>query len=515
MRPTFWNMFPSTLRNRSICSLNSLYRTLPVLVLLLSSGCAVGPDFKRPSPPKVDGFTSNPLPDQTASAEMAGGEAQRFRKNAEVPAQWWELFHSPELNTLIEKALRANPNLKAVEAALRQAKENVYAQQGVYYPSAQANFTPARQKIATEIQSPLNSQVTLFNVHTAQVSVSYSPDVFGLNQRQVESLQAQADFQRFQLEAANLTLTSNIVVAAIQEASLRAQIKATEELVKLESEQLQLLHRQLELGAIAEAAVVAQEATLAQTQATLPPLKKQLALQRDQLTVLSGDFPNNELSQRFELSGMQLPLDLPVSLPSRLIEQRPDVRAAEEQLHSASAEIGVAEANRLPQFTLSAVDGFTGTSIAKLFSPANNFWTLAGGVTQPIFNGGTLLHRKRAAEAVYDQVAAQYRATVLGAFQNVADTLRALEYDADAMKATLVAEQATKQSLIIAEKQVDLGDISYFALLATKQTYQQTVLNLVQAQANRYSDTAALFQALGGGWWNRTGTEERDANVQP
>jgi len=503
INPTSRNRSVNTLQSQLTSNTRHLLRYLTVITLMFTSGCAVGPDFLRPVAPKVDNFTPEALPIQTTSAEIAGGEAQRFRSDSDVPDQWWTLFHSPALNSLIEKALKANPNLQAAEAALRQAQENVYAQQGAYYPSVEANFSLSRQQVAKEIQSPLNSQSTLFNLHTAQVLVSYSPDVFGLNKRQVESLKAQTDYQRFQLEAAHLTLSSNIVVAAVQEASLREQIKVTEALVKLESEQLDLLHRQVELGAVAEAAVVAQAATLAQTQATLPPLHKQLALQRDQLIVLAGDYPSNDLPEKFELSDLHLPVDLPVSLPSKLVEQRPDVRAAEEQLHAASAQVGVAQANRLPQFTLSAAYGFAGTTLGNLFSSANNFWSLAGGVTQPIFEGGILKHRKLAAEAAYDQAAAQYRATVLAAFQNVADSLRALEYDADIVKATLAAEQASKQSLDIAKRQLELGDISYFSILTTEQTYQQSVLNLQQALASRYSDTAALFQSLGGGWWNR------------
>jgi NodT family efflux transporter outer membrane factor (OMF) lipoprotein len=496
-------------------SMTSAIRYLPMMALLLAVGCAAGPDFVRPAAPDVKSYTSEPLPARTASADIAGGEAQRFRQDSDVPEQWWTLFRSPALNALIEKALQANPDLQAAEAALRQAQENVYAQQGAYYPGVQANFTPTRQKVANNLQSPLNSQQNLFNLHTAQVLVSYSPDVFGLNRRQVESLQAQADFQRFQLQAAHLTLSSNIVVAVVQEAALRGQIKATEALAGFEHEQLDLLQRQVELGATAESAVIAQKATLAQTEASLPSLQKQLALQRDLLAALCGDFPSNEPSEKFELSSLQLPLDLPVSLPSRLVEQRPDIQAAEQQLHAASAQIGVAQANMLPQFTLAAGYGFTGTSLASLFGSVNNFWSLAGSVTQPILDGGILRHRKRAAVAAYDQAAAQYRSTVITAFQNVADTLRALEYDADAVKAALAAEQATKQSLDIARQQVALGDISHFAALSTELTYQQAVVNLVQAQAGRYADTAALFQALGGGWWNHADPASKGAAELP
>ncbi len=467
------------------------------------TGCTSGPDFLRPNAPKVESYTLEPLPSETASAGVVGGEAQRFIQGADVPAQWWELFHSPELNALIEKALKVNPTIEAAQAALRQANENVYAQQGAYYPNVQANISSTRQQVAKEIQSPLNSQSNLFYLHSAQVTVAYSPDVFGFNQRQVESLKAQAEYQHFQLEAAQLTLSSNIVVAAVQEASLREQIKVTESLVALENEQLDLLHRQFELGAVAEAAVISQEALLAQVQTNLPALKKQLALQRDLLTSLAGEYPGNEIVQTFDLSKLQLPQEIPLSLPSKLVEQRPDVRAAEEQLHAASAQIGVAQANRLPQFTLSAAYGFSGTAISNLLNPGNNFWLLAGSVAQPVFDGGILKHRKQAAEAAYDQAAAQYKATVITAFQNVADALRALEYDADTVKATLAAERATKQTMDIARRQVELGDISYFALLTTEQAYQQSVLNLQQALASRYSDTAALFQALGGGWWHQ------------
>jgi NodT family efflux transporter outer membrane factor (OMF) lipoprotein len=314
---------------------------------------------------------------------------------------------------------------------------------------------------------------------------------------------AQSESQRYQLEAAYLSLTSNLVVGVVQEASLRAQISATESLIALQQQQLDLFHRQLNAGAIAEAAVVGQEAALAQTRALLPPLRKQLAQQRDALIALSGGFPNEASIASFELAMLQLPQDLPLSLPSSLVQQRPDVKVAEEQLHAASAQIGVAEANMLPQFTLDASGGSIAATIGQLFKSGNNFWNLAAGVTQPLFQGGTLLHRRRSAEAAYDEAAAQYRSTVIGAFQNVADTLQALQFDAESLREALAAERAAASSLAIAKRQVELGDISYLTLLAADQAYQQAVIGLVQARANRYADTAALFQALGGGWWNK------------
>jgi NodT family efflux transporter outer membrane factor (OMF) lipoprotein len=473
--------------------------------VVLLAGCAVGPDFHTPSAPQVSGYLAQPLPTQTAEAEISGGEAQRFLQQLDLPAQWWELFHSPPLNTLVEQALKANPDMWAAQAALRQAQENAYAQEGVLYPSVQANFPASRQKNAVQVLSPtLTSGEAIFNLYTPQVLVSYTLDAWGGNRRQVESLQAQAEAQRFQLEATYLTLTSNVVAAAVQEAALRTQIAATQEVIRIESEQLALFRRQFELGAIPGADVAAQEATLAQTEATLPALQKQLAQQRDLLSRLVGRFPSEELAEQFDLGSLQLPQELPVSLPSKLVERRPDVRSAEANLHAASAQLGVAIANMLPQITLTGNVGSASTQFRQLFTSFTGFWGVAGGVLQPLFDGGTLLHRKRAADAALEQAAAQYRATVLTAFQNVADALHALELDAEAVKATLRAERAAAESLAIARRTMELGAISYLPLLNAEQTYQQSVISLAQARAIRYADTVALFAALGGGWWNRS-----------
>ena len=470
----------------------------------LMAGCAVGPDFHRPTVPCVDRYTQDSLPGQTVSVDVKGGEAQRFVQNMDIPGQWWTLFHSKQLNDLIEQALKANPDVDAAQAALRGAWENVYAQKGAFFPSIDANFTPTRQEVPAVLTSPLANNNYVYSLHTAQVSVAYAPDVFGGNRRQVESLKAQADWQRFQLEATYLTLTSNVVAAVVGEAALRGQIKATQRIIEIESQSLELMQRQFALGQIATADVAAQEAALAQSQAMLPPLEKQLAQQRDLLARLVGHFPSEAFIDKFELSQLKLPRDLPASLPAKLVEQRPDIRSAEEQLHEASAEIGVTVANRLPNITLSANLGSSALAIGQLFASGTGFWGLAANLTQPIFQGGTLLHRQRAAEAAYDQAAAQYRGTVLTAFQNVADTLHAIQSDADSMRASVAAEQAAAKSLAIVRRQLELGDVSYLALLNAEQTYQQAMINLVQALANRYADTAALFQALGGGWWNRS-----------
>jgi NodT family efflux transporter outer membrane factor (OMF) lipoprotein len=474
-------------------------------VAALVTGCAVGPDFERPAAPDVEGYTAEPLATKTASAQISGGEEQRFVQGLDIPGQWWTLYHSEPLNALVEQALQNNPTLPAAEAALRQAWENVYAAQGAFFPTAVVSYSPSRNKTATGVVfTAASSGPPFFTLHTAQVVVTYAPDVFGGARRAVESLTAAAEFQQFQLEAAYLTLTSNVVAAAVQEASLRGQIAATEEIIRIQTDSLGILRKQFEFGQVAGADVAAVEATLAQAQATLPPLQQKLLMQRDLLTALIGRFPSQEPAEKFELAALQLPQELPVSLPSNLVDQRPDVRSAEAQLHSASASIGVAVAARLPQFILTGNAGTTANQIGQLFmTPGTAFWTLAGNVAQTVFDAGTLLHKERAAVAAFEEAAAMYRSTVIAAFQNVADALHALQSDADTLKAAYAAERAAFKSLEIARRQLQLGAINYLGLLTAENTYQTALLALVQAQAARYADTAALFQALGGGWWNR------------
>ena len=414
------------------------------------------------------------------------------------------MFHSKPLNDLIERSLKANPDLKAAQAALIVARENVLAQRGAYYPSVTGGFSATRAKSANALSPVTNTSALNYSLYTPQVSVSFVPDVFGLNRRTVESLEAQEQQARFALAATHITLSANVAAGAIQEASWRGQIDATRELITINTNMLEILRNQYAKGYASELDVAAQESQLAQVVATLPPLLKQLAQQRDLLAVLSGGFPNQDLIEKFELSSLQLPQELPVSLSSQLVEQRPDVRQAEENLHSASAQIGIAVANRLPNFALTADAGGMAVVLGRLFSGGSGFWDIGAGVTQPIFQGGTLLHRERAARAAYTQAAEQYRSTVLTAFQNVADTLNALQQDADALKAAAAAKDASSVTLDLARKQYQSGYVSYLALLSAEQAYLQAVINLVQAQANRYADTAALFQALGGGWWNRS-----------
>jgi len=465
----------------------------------LGLSACVGPNFQRPMPPTPARFTVALLPVDTASAAGPGGGAQQFLAEQAVPRNWWLLFGSPELNGLVSDALRANPDVQSAQAALRQALENTAAQRGSYFPTVQAEFDASRNRNATGVLAPdLASGTALYNLYTPQVTVSFVPDIFGANRRQVESLAAQAEAARFQLDATYLTLTANVVTSAIQEAGFREQIAATEQVIALEKESLAVLRRELELGAIAEVDVYAQEAALAQLEAALPPLQRQLSQTEDQLAALTGRLPADFTPANLQLDQLVLPLDLPLGVPSELVERRPDVRAAEAQLHSATAQVGVAIANLLPQFTITGNAGSAATAMSDLFKPGTGFWSIGANATQTLFAGGTLLHRKRAADAALDQAGAAYKSAVLTAFQNVADALHALAADAQALDAASRAEGAAQKTLEVTRQQLKIGAVSYLALLNAEQTYQQALITVIQSRASRFADTAALFQALGG-----------------
>jgi NodT family efflux transporter outer membrane factor (OMF) lipoprotein len=478
-------------------------RFLVPLALSLIGGCAVGPDFEKPAAPDVSTYTPAPLATTVTTPDVTGGEAQRFDQGSDISADWWTLFHSRQLNELIDQALANNHDLKAAQAALSVARENVLAQKGAYYPSVSAGFSASRQNTPMTLAPVPNGNTFLYNLFTPEVSVSYVPDVFGLNQRTVESLKAQQQGVRYQMIAAYTTLTSNVVVTAIQAASVEEQIVATREMIGADTKMVQILRYQLTKGYASGLDVAAQASQLAQVAATLPPLVKQSAQLHDLLADLVGKFPSEAPAQKFELASLQLPQDLPVSLPSKLVAQRPDVLQAEENLHSASAQIGVAIANRLPNLELSANAGNTALQFGQLFTPGAGFWTIGAELAQPIFDGGKLLHQERGARAAYVQANEQYRSTVLTAFQNVADTLVALQQDAEGLKTAALAADAAKVTLDLSQRQLRDGYAAPLAVLNAEQAYQQARINLVQAQASRYADTAALFQALGGGWWHR------------
>ena len=487
------------------------------LALAALPGCIVGPSFKEPAAPATPAYTALPLPAFTASAPTVGGEAQRFVDGREIPSQWWALFHNAALNRLMVQALADSPNLAAAQAALRAAEENRRAQFGVLWPSLDANFSATRQKFSGASFGDPNIPSSIFTLYNASVNISYNLDLFGGSRRAIEASSAQLNYQRFLLEGAHLTLTSNIVTTAVQQASLRARIRATEEIIAAEEEQVKLLERRLELGGAARPELLAQQAQLAQTRTTLPPLQKELAQSRHLLAVLAGKFPSEAAKlPEFELTELQLPLELPVSLPSELVRQRPDVLASEELLHEASAQVGVATANMFPKITLTGGYGPQTTNFSDLFNSSAMVWSIGAGILQPIFHGGELSARHRAALASYDEAQAQYRVTVLQAFQNVADVLRALELDAQALRAQAEAEQAARDSLDLVKKQYSYGAVSYLLLLDAERQYRQARITLAQAQAARFADTAALFQALGGGWWNREATKVTiNGAVQP
>lgn len=499
--------------------------------LPLIAGCVVGPHYRRPPLPQAHGYSPAPLPAATVSSPGAAvGTAQSFNTAQSIRAQWWTLFRSPALNELIERAFAANPTIDSAVAALKEAQESVYAQRGYFYPAVQASYQAERTRLSgntaassapgvqgngENITPPGPAEPVTYNFHTAQVTVGYVPDVFGANRRQIESLQAQADAARFQLEATYLTLASNVVAAAVQEASTRAQIVAAQAIIGSNQRSLQILRKQRRLGYVARLDVAQQELALAQAQALLPPLRRQLAQTRDLIRMLAGNAPDQDVPETFTLDALHLPARLPLSLPSQLIEQRPDVLAAEAQVRSASAQVGVAVANRLPQFNLTAALGGQATNITQMFWGSGTFWSVLGSASQPLFDAGTLRHRQRAAEQAFAQAAAQYRSTALTAFQNVADSLHALYADADALRSALEVEHAARVTLRVTREQFRVGYANGLAVLTARQAYQQAVIARVQAQAARLGDTAALFQALGGGWWNASPGSAPGRNDRP
>jgi NodT family efflux transporter outer membrane factor (OMF) lipoprotein len=464
--------------------------------------CAVGPDFRPPDEAVPHSYTAAPLPSKTASAPVKGGSAQKFIFAEDVSAQWWMLFESPELDGLVRRGLGGSPSLSAANAALRKVAETLSAVRGGLYPAFDLSAQAARDRTSTNTFPP----VSIFTVYNASVNVSYAFDFFGGLRRRIEGTRARVDYQRYQLEAAYLSLTANIVTAAIQEAALRAQIASIAEILVVEEKQLAIVERQVHLGVLPQAALFAQQSQAAMTKAMLPSLEKQLAFARHALALLIGEFPGKEGLSELRLETLHLPESLPVSLPSSLVRQRPDIRASEALLHAACAEVGVATANLYPQVNLSAGYGAQSMSTGSLLSGENAAWNIGAGLLQPIFHGGELTARRRAAIAAYDQSAAEYRQTILKAFHDVADVLRALETDAEALRADVEAEGAAKAALDLIGKQVGLGASGYPLLLIAQRDYLKAHINVIVAQAQRYADTASLFQALGGGWWNRPAT---------
>jgi NodT family efflux transporter outer membrane factor (OMF) lipoprotein len=481
-----------------------------VLLAGVLAGCAVGPDFHPPDPPAAARYTEAPLPDHTTSAATPGGSAQNLTPGRDIPGAWWDLFHSTQISALVTQALQANPDVAAAQATLREARETVRAEQGALLPqiSATAQVQHTRESLAG---FGFGSGSSVYSLDTGQLNASYTLDAFGGIRRQIEQLNAQAEYQRFELEATDLTLTANVVDAAITEASLQGQIDTTNDIIKADNAALNLTQQRFQLGGVSQVDVLQQQSLLDTQVATLPALRKQLQQTRNQLADYLGGRPDQYATPTLALDSLTLPDDLPVSLPSKLVEQRPDIAAYSALLHSASAAVGVATANMLPQISLTGSYGREGTNLSNLFSPAGIIWSIASSITQPIFEGGTLSARRRAAQAALEVAAAQYSSTVNTAFQNVANALVAIERDAEALQAALAAQKTAAASLAVAQSQYTAGANTYLNVLTAEQTDFSSRLNLITARAARFTDTVALFQALGGGWWNRTDVDPKVA----
>ncbi len=488
---------------------------IPVVAALLAmllAGCAVGPDYKAPDAPPSPRFTEAELPATTVSAATPGGSAQRFSEGHDIQGDWWALFHAQQITDLVTRALKANPDVAAAQATLREARENVRAGQGSLFPHVSASAQWERQQESFSTFG-LGSRSTTFSLDSNSLNVSYTLDAFGGIRRQVEQLNAEAEYALFEAEATDLTLAANVVNTAINEASLQAQIDTTRQIISAGTEALSLTQQRFQLGGVSQVDVLQQQSLLDAQVATLPGLQKQLQQQRNQLAVYLGGRPDSYATPTLDLDSLTLPDDLPVSLPSRLVEQRPDIRAYAALLHAASAGVGVAIANMLPQISLSGSYGRDGSNLQNLFTPAGIVWTIAAGLTQPIFEGGTLNARRRAAVAALDVAAAQYSSTVNVAFQTVANALVAIQRDAETLRAALAAQKTAAASLAVAQAQYAAGANTYINVLTAEQADYAARLNLITARSARFTDTVALFQALGGGWWNRTDIDPKLAQA--
>jgi NodT family efflux transporter outer membrane factor (OMF) lipoprotein len=498
-----------------------LTAVLTAVLAAVLAGCAVGPNFRSPGPPDNGRFTEAPLPAQTRSAATAGGNAQRLEAGRDIPGDWWTVFHSPQITALVTRALRANPDIAAAQSTLRQANENRRAEQGAFFPQVTANGSAQRSRETLAAFGFAGSGSALgglgsgggfdYTLYGASLNVSYTIDAFGGTRRQVEQLGAQSDYQRYELEATYLTLAANVITTAITEASLQSQIDTTKDIIKADTEALTLTQQRFQAGGVSQADVLQQQSLLDAQVATLPNLEKQRQQARNQLAVYVGGRPDQYDAATLELNHLTLPADLPVSLPSRLVEQRPDIKAYEALLHAATAQVGVATANMLPQLTLTGSYGYQGSSISNLFTPTGIVWTIAGAIAQPIFEGGTLAARREAAKAALDTAAAQYSSTVNNAFQNVANALVAIERDAETLQAALAAQKTAAASLAVVRSQYTSGAAPYLNVLTAEQSDYSARLNLIAARAARFTDTVALYQALGGGWWNRNDVDPKVA----
>ncbi len=469
-----------------------------VVILAMFAGCAVGPNFVRPPPPDADRYTRQLQSEATVAAD---GQSQYFTSSNKLIADWWKLFKSDQLNTIVNKAITNNPTLQASEASLRQSQDSMRAGYGVFFPQIQAGAGTSRQRTASTGQGS-QTPGRIFNLITFSGTVSYALDVFGGARRSVESLRALADYQRYENVAAYLMLTSNVVNTSIARAAYSEESRTTSQLIMLEKQQLKLTQAQVSTGRVSYSAVLSVQGLIASAQASLAPLEQNVSQSEHLLASLEGEFPSKANLPDIDLNGLSLPIDLPVSLPSDLVNQRPDILAAEAQMHVASAKIGVATALMFPSFSLNGTFGTSGSSFGNLTAASGKFWSIGPTATIPLFQGTTLWFGRRAAIDAYQQSRANYRQTVLGAFAQVADSLKALEHDAEALQAQAEAKRDASEALKLLQDNYRAGLVDYLAVLTADVQFHETSIAYLQAVTQRYQDTVALFVALGGGWWN-------------
>lgn len=471
---------------------------LILALLVLLGGCMAGPNFNRPAAPEVTSYTPDPLPAPPVSAPAPLGESQRFVEGGLVDPQWWRELGSPGLDALITEALLTSPTLAESRATLRRAQEIYAAQSGsTLYPRVDANIAGQRQRFSPST-SGRDGDADEFTLYNAGVGVQYNLDLAGGNRRALEALAANIDYQRYRLEGARLTLAANIVTAAITRAGLAAQIEATETILQSQEDQLQLTRERVRLGQAAPDDLLALQTQMELTRAAIPLLLNQLQQSEHLLAVLAGRAPGTGGLPTFSLEEFILPAVLPVVVPSELVRTRPDIQAAEAVLHAANAEYGIAIANLYPQLNLSANLGSQSLTTGALFGSGSAVWALIGQLTQPLFNPG-LPAKKRAALAAFDAAAANYQNVVLESLRSVADVLRALDNDAQRLAALSAADAAARGSLESMQRQYSLGTVSYIQLLVAEQQSQQTRINLIEARSRRLINSAALYQAMGGG----------------
>ena len=486
------------------------------IALLMSLGlasCAVGPDFVEPTAPNVGGYTPEKI-GTTGEAATAGGASQHFDSHADISGTWWRVFKSKQIDALVAEAVANHPDIAAAEQALRQAREIAAADGASMFPSASGSTGVTRQRVSLASQGA-NGPGIVYPLYNVAAPLSYTPDFWGGKARAVEADQANADYQRFQLEATYMTLTANVVTSVINDAAIAEEIRVTKDLIQGQQKQVDLLEQQFKLGAVSEADVLSQKSQLAASLATLPPLEKARAQGRNQLMAYLGRFPSQDKTESITLDSLTLPRDLPLSVPSALVRQRPDIKSAESLVHQAGANVGVATANMLPQLTLSASGGSQALQFNQLFNQNTGVWSIGASVATPIFDAGALFHTREARDAAWEQAKDKYKSTVITAFQNVADALRAIQADAELLKAQLQAEKTAADSLKISQAQFQAGAGTILNVLNAQQTLLNARTSRVKAQASRYADTVALYAALGGGWWNRMDVTEAAEVTNP